>query len=74
MLDLKRAHTYYLRKTEQFKKTESSKKFQLFLTIIARIIGLQVKTFSSWIVKTIQKTYKSSDELPPKVKDILLEL
>jgi len=68
LLDPKRALTYYLKSTEKFRNSKEKDSLKLFLTVNKPHRAASSQTISSWIVKTIQKSYKMKKVYVSKVK------
>jgi hypothetical protein len=67
LLDPKRALTYYLRNTEQFRKSGSEEVIKLFLAVNKPHKPVSCQTISRWLTNTVKFCYKLAKKNPGRV-------
>ena len=67
LLDPKRALTYYLKRTEIFRKTESTDTLKMFIAVNKPHKPVSCTTISRWITNTIKFCYRTEGKTPGRV-------
>ena len=68
LLDPKRALSYYLKRTEEFRKSGSAEILKLFLAVNKPHKPVSRQTISKWLVNVIKFSYQKEKKQTPKVK------